>query len=88
MPWPGGSGRSPGVQRAAVLVWLDVDPEEAAAPRRGAGPAARPREGGSRRRAAGGDGTASRVVDRAGVDLVLDGSRGRRPPLRAVVAVL
>ncbi len=37
---------------------------------------------------AGGDGTASRVVDRTGVDLVLDGSAGPQDAAGAVVALL
>ena len=37
---------------------------------------------------AGGDGTASRVVDRTGIDLVLDGSAGAPDAAAAVVALL
>ena len=70
-----------------MLVWLDVDPQEAAARAAARGlprdVAKAGREGG-----AGGDGTASRVVDRTGVDLVLDGSAGAQDAAAAVVAVV
>ena len=70
-----------------VLVWLDVDPGEAAA-RAAARGLPRDLAKAGRRAGAGGDGTASTVVDRTGVDLVLDGSAGAQDAAAAVVAVL
>jgi predicted kinase len=71
----------------AVLVWLDVDPGEAAARAAARGLprdlAKAGREGG-----VGGDGTASRLVDRAGIDLVLDGSSDAQAAAAAVVALV
>ncbi len=59
-----------------VLCWLDVDPDVAAARAAARG---LPRDLAKTRRAAGGsaaggDGTASSLVDRAGIDVVLDGA--------------
>jgi hypothetical protein len=68
-------------------VWLDVDPGEAAARAAARGLprdlAKAGREGG-----AGGDGTASRLVDRAGIDLVLDRSSDPRAAAAEVVALV
>ena len=71
----------------AVLVWLDVDPGEAAA-RAAARGLPRDLAKAGRRAGAGGDGTASTVVDRTGVDLVLDGSAGAQDAAAAVVELL
>ena len=71
----------------AVLVWLDVDHGEAAA-RAAARGLPRDLAKAGREPAAGRDGTASTVVDRTGIDLVLDGSAGARDAAAAVVAVL
>lgn len=71
----------------AVLVWLDVDPQEAAA-RAAARGLPRDVAKAGREVGAAGDGTAPRMVDRSGVDLVLDGSAGAQDAAAAVVAVL
>lgn len=70
-----------------VLCWLDVDPAQAA---RRAAARGLPRDLAKAGRAAGaGAGvTASGVVDRGGIDLVLDGSAGSRAGADAVAAVL
>jgi hypothetical protein len=70
----------------AVLVWLDVDPGEAAA-RAAARGLPRDLAKAGRQVPATGDGAASRVVDRTGMDLVLDGS-SRTPAAAAAVAAL
>jgi predicted kinase len=71
----------------AVLVWLDVDPEVAAA-RAAARGLPRDLAKAGRDVGAGGGGPSSRVVDRSGVDLVLDGSAGPQDAAGAVVALL
>jgi len=71
----------------AVLVWLDVEPEEAAA-RAAARGLPRDLAKAGRGVPVGGDGTASPVVDRTGMDLVLDGSSGAPAAAAAVVALL
>ena len=87
MPWPGGSEALAWGATRAVLVWLDVDPEEAAA-RAAARGLPRDLAKAGREAGAGGDGTASRVVDRTGIDLVLDGSSDAQAAAAAVVALV
>jgi len=71
----------------AVLVWLDLAPGEAAA-RAAARGLPRDLAKAGREVGPGGDGTASRVVDRTGIDLVLDGSAGAQDAAAAVAALL
>jgi predicted kinase len=71
----------------AVLVWLDVEPAEAAA-RAAARGLPRDVAKAAREGTAGGDGTASRVVDRVGVDLVLDRSARPQDAAAAVVTAV
>jgi len=70
-----------------VLVWLDLDPEEAA---RRAMARGLPRDlaKAGREVAAGGARAASSGVDRTGVDLVLDGAAAAPDSSRAVVALV
>ena len=71
----------------AVLVLARPRPRGGRRPSRRSWPAPGPRQGGPEV-GAGGDGTASRVVDRTGIDLVLDGSAGVPDAAAAVVALL
>jgi predicted kinase len=70
-----------------VLCWLDLDPA-VAAERAAARGLPRDLAKAGRAEAAGGERTASRAVDRDGIDLVLDGSAGSRAAASSVVAAL
>ncbi len=81
-------GRTWGATRV-VLCWLDLDPSVAAARAASRG---LPRDLAKARRASGwpagsGEQPASALVDREGVDLVLEGSRGSEAAAAAVLAV-